>query len=465
MLEAIIKRLKRDKRGVSNVIVIMLSLILIVIIVANVVLWSYQMNQFDWERTQEKISILDVVPIRESWSCNPSGYTLEGSTSWLSGDVSNLTSDDSVYMTFRSYSSISNETRYMRSSEHTVNGLTTYHLDITQTSSYLEKNSSINGQKPCTWGIRVWKRDSDGIETEITNGSKVATVSRSENGQGMQNNTWNCPQTSLTSTDAIVIRVYVSFAGGGDNLLGEIVTEQLNASQLESATWTVYYWTRRDWNPPFTNAYWRFGDPTHNSRIENFNYRKGNKYTAEVEFTGLSNTEYWIQLNWTLKIAWTVGSVNVTLQLYNYTLDDYSTSGNGYVFYFSDSRPNTDETKSQTINVNPAHFRNATGYWKVKVKGVKATDTQFDLKVDWIEIKPVKDNGTCFTLKNKGSLTSHIVSLWIIYPTVHKRYDLNIFVSSGETLSYFSADVHLLNEQYIVKVVTKRGNIAVYSNT
>jgi len=59
MLEATIKAL-RDKRGVSNVIVVMLSLALIVIIVTNLVLLSYQMNQFDWERAQEKIEIIDV---------------------------------------------------------------------------------------------------------------------------------------------------------------------------------------------------------------------------------------------------------------------------------------------------------------------------------------------------------------------------------------------------------------------
>lgn len=45
----------------------MLSLILIVIIVANVVLWSYQMNQFDWERIQEKIEILNVTSALEGW--------------------------------------------------------------------------------------------------------------------------------------------------------------------------------------------------------------------------------------------------------------------------------------------------------------------------------------------------------------------------------------------------------------
>jgi hypothetical protein len=53
-------RLKRDKRGVSNVIVVVLSLVIVSILVANVVLWSYQMNQLDWERLQEKIEITNV---------------------------------------------------------------------------------------------------------------------------------------------------------------------------------------------------------------------------------------------------------------------------------------------------------------------------------------------------------------------------------------------------------------------
>jgi nitrogen fixation-related uncharacterized protein len=51
-------RIKQDKRAASNVIVVMLSLVLVVIIVANVVLWSYQMNQLDLEREQESVNIL-----------------------------------------------------------------------------------------------------------------------------------------------------------------------------------------------------------------------------------------------------------------------------------------------------------------------------------------------------------------------------------------------------------------------
>lgn len=54
------KRLRLDKRGISNVIVAMLSLVLVVIIVSNVILWSMQMNQFDWERMQENVEIVNV---------------------------------------------------------------------------------------------------------------------------------------------------------------------------------------------------------------------------------------------------------------------------------------------------------------------------------------------------------------------------------------------------------------------
>jgi len=55
-----LKLLKQDRHGVSNVIVVVLSLVLVVIIVANVVIWSFQMSQLDWERSQEEIKIVDV---------------------------------------------------------------------------------------------------------------------------------------------------------------------------------------------------------------------------------------------------------------------------------------------------------------------------------------------------------------------------------------------------------------------
>lgn len=59
-MQAITRRLKREKRGISTVIVVMLSLVLVVIIVGNVFLWSYQMNQLDMDRMQETVTITDV---------------------------------------------------------------------------------------------------------------------------------------------------------------------------------------------------------------------------------------------------------------------------------------------------------------------------------------------------------------------------------------------------------------------
>jgi len=62
------RKLKRDKKAVSNVIVIVLSLILIVVIVSNVILWSYEMNQYDWERMHEDLAITDVYSLNVTYS-------------------------------------------------------------------------------------------------------------------------------------------------------------------------------------------------------------------------------------------------------------------------------------------------------------------------------------------------------------------------------------------------------------
>ncbi len=163
MLEAIIGRLKHSKQGVSNVIVVMLSLVLIVIVVGNVVLWSYQMNQLDWERMQETVKIADVARItRSSWFTaqneftiiagsllggtytdtkmfdgfyqtfreektlifNPSNYMLSGFTKYVSGGITNLNSNNDAYMNFLSYPNY--EVRYQESLASSLTTSTTY---------------------------------------------------------------------------------------------------------------------------------------------------------------------------------------------------------------------------------------------------------------------------------------------------------------------------------------------------
>ncbi|MEM3617290.1 MAG: hypothetical protein QXJ31_05190 [Candidatus Bathyarchaeia archaeon] len=137
------------------------------------------------------------------------------------------------------------ETRHMRGDQQTVNGLTAYILGLTQ--SAIEKHYSlINDASSYIYaGIRVWKRSADGVETEITGGSPVAVayVYYPRGGGGYASATWGCPQTPLNPTDAIVVRVYARKSTTATwELAATFITEQLGATQLDAATWTVYYY-------------------------------------------------------------------------------------------------------------------------------------------------------------------------------------------------------------------------------
>lgn len=112
------------------------------------------------------------------------------------------------------------------------------------------------------------------------------------------------------------------------------------------------------------------------------------EYTAEVEFSGQSDTFTWTQVDWTMETSWTTGSVTATLQLYDYSLGRYASSGDGFIAFTTGASADTDETKTQMVNANPQLFRNTTGFWKAKVKGVKVTGTPFDLKTDWVDFRP-----------------------------------------------------------------------------
>jgi hypothetical protein len=606
MLETIIKLLKHfrnDKRGISNVIVVMLSLILVVVIVSNVVLWSYQMNQLDWQKTQEDITITDVASVRNVWSYNPCGYSLKGSTTLLSGDVSNLVSDNNVYMTFRSYysgtsisdfvdnntsnmdfsankgthsnfsaqqagpdsvydtlteentggtgnwgitsssftgTSVHSEYRYMGGISPNIDNMKVTKLHIrysgtgtlaialytggtlTDPTGAIKRAEAYNvvvstgwnvidipdyywGKNTVTWigwchsGGRVyyslssadagdfqsargrWSQttpfDADETRAMPTNPSSGSfsnywyavyveyEIVNYEVDLEVQwtNVTYNLPNAELCIFGGTMgtedIRVDMWNGSIWRNLLTDLSSGWNNisvSSYLKSSTFTIRFKGANE-----------AGDTTQDSwNIDTtLLHTWSNQYTSEVEFLGLSNTQNWSQLNWTVDSAWTTGSVNVTLQLYNYTLGGYQISESGYAAYTSASTPNTDESKSQTIDVNPVHFRNSTGYWKMKITGVKTTDTQFDYKADLIEFKLVENTETIFTFKNRGSLTSHLIALWIIDSSNHKRYEISVFLNSGEVLSYNRDDISLPLGQYAVRVVTERGNIAIYANS
>lgn len=184
--------------------------------------------------------------------------------------------------------------------------------------------------------------------------------------------------------------------------------------------------------------------------------------TLEIEFEGSSNTYNWSRMVWFFNGAFTTTNVSVTLQLYNYSSSQYSTSGEGYIFYISSSEANTEETQSQTI-INPQFFRDASGNWKLRIVAVKEINVPFDCKVDMLELEPYV-KGALLTFNNSGSMTVHIVSLWVINSTNHQRYDIDVFVNPAESSPFLFDYVFLPDDVWTVKVVTQRGNSAIFSS-
>jgi hypothetical protein len=159
------------------------------------------------------------------------------------------------------------ETRYFTSTSETYKGITVKKLLTTNTSSALSAGIAYGRR----FGVRVWKTDVDETETEITAGTPVATVihAGTSDDDGEYSATWACPETALVSTDRIVVRVYSSKAAPTSwSLLQTFITEQLGASKLDSATWTVYYWLVLSG----TAVLFNYGSSTYPSRITNFTW-------------------------------------------------------------------------------------------------------------------------------------------------------------------------------------------------
>ncbi len=72
-------------------------------------------------------------------------------------------------------------------------------------------------------------------------------------------------------------------------------------------------------------------------------------------------------------------------------------------------------------------------------------------------------SGTSFEIKNNSPTGVHIIAIWVQDPSSHKRYTANLFLNPGETATYTTKEVTLPKSYSLVKVVTERGNIAVFS--
>jgi len=135
-------------------------------------------------------------------------------------------------------------------------------------------------------------------------------------------------------------------------------------------------------------------------------------------------------------------------QCFNTTMGHVpSTEWDNYSLNFSDQWQNY-------VHVN--------GTVKLKVIDETPDVNQTVIDIDFLAIRVVID-GAEFQFQNNSPSTLNLGSIWIKNQTHHQRNDLDVFLNSAETVFYFSSDIILPSEPFTVRVVTKRGNIAILS--
>ena len=387
-------------------------------------------------------------------SHNPSGYTLFGSTTLVSGTTADLISNNAAYMTLRSYPSATSAQALYAHQENTTIGGSTYRLQRVNSAdasgTTLSADAGTLGRKlmgrfvypltgissipASTWTI--YYRASQG-HGNIESHCDVDILIRMSNGTVRSTIATNVANSNTLTSTTSWVTLSGTYSWATYNVVDQtdyLEIDHYREVTVVKATYLV--------NLRIDDNTLAVADQT---RATNINLPS--QYTSEVEFTGSSNTETWYQLEWTIDSSWTIDSVTVTIQLYNYTSGAYPTSGNGYQSYTSSSTANTDETKTQTITTNPTNFRNGTGYWKIKVKGVKSTATQFDFKADWVEFKP--SHYTEYTVSTEflfSSMTSNTPTQ--LNFTVVSEYDIASVSVTIQVWNYSSSAYVTSGEGY-----------------
>jgi len=221
------------------------------------------------------------------------------------------------------------ETRHFRSDSWTVNGLTAKKAYWQQSSSSSYVTRSVTGQSSGTlaayFSYRVFVRDSEGAESEITSGYSSFEVSTTASSSPTEKtDSYSVSEMSLALTDSLVIRVYGKVGTASYSQMAVFTTEQLSASTLNATTWTAYFWVKRTaYQNPKTGyydytLYFYFGSSTYDSRIENI----GLVYSSEQDYVTFSN----FSTNTTQAGAACLFSVQATGILNN--LDGYVFSSN-----------------------------------------------------------------------------------------------------------------------------------------
>ncbi|MFO7618834.1 MAG: Ig-like domain-containing protein [Thermoplasmata archaeon] len=170
------------------------------------------------------------------------------------------------------------ETRYMRGefNEINANGLTAYLLGTTQSITGQSISIENNKDVSTSWGIRAYIRNATTQNEFLLYGGTVAIVTRAagDTGSGIQWVNYTPSKLyNLNYTDSLVIKVCGDVNTVNPTTVRVIfTTPQLGVSQLDTDTWTVYYYTQRTLatSPTKATGTFQWGTSFYNSRIAGF---------------------------------------------------------------------------------------------------------------------------------------------------------------------------------------------------
>jgi hypothetical protein len=148
------------------------------------------------------------------------------------------------------------------------------------------------------------------------------------------------------------------------------------------------------------------------------------------------------------------------LKAYNWTAEAYSNSGFNCTTGFTPTTTTGWDYYGISINSQWTSYMRSDGKIFIEFQDAVADSTSTTISVDFLAVRAMI---SLFSFKNNGSVTSHVVSLWVTNSTLHSHYDVDYFINSGMSASFFNTAANLPKGQYVVRAVTERGNIAVFS--
>jgi Na+-transporting NADH:ubiquinone oxidoreductase subunit NqrC len=99
--------------------------------------------------------------------------------------------------------------------------------------------------------------------------------------------------------------------------------------------------------------------------------------------------------------------------------------------------------------------------WSYQMNQVDLERTQETLTI--ANVTRTEPAGISIDVKNTGAISLHIVAVWVTNSTVHQRYDADVFLNAGESITYNRTDITVPQDAFLARVVTERGNMSVFS--